>query len=259
MYPTARQVDPRHHGLLGPESARHDQCPAAQVLLWNYPNTGLPPRCIHTRHSLNIFGVEFLPGSNSSKVVTAAFDATVQLHDLGRSLASRPLPRRGRSNAPPYESLDFCHTTVFHNHSESVKVRPRVFSKMMLRTFLSSTLQPRRQGASWQVATRAAGDVQDVAVEPGNASCFWSAAHDGRCHEFDMRCPGNESPDARNMLIKAPTSVTGHTTQFKSLDINKVPLLRVRVCASESVPSCSADMLFHKPSDSIQCWTLAGS
>jgi hypothetical protein len=94
-----------------------------QVMLWNFSRPDDPPRCVHTRHDLNIFGVQFLPGSNSSKIVTGAYDRSVQLHDLGRSLTSAPGPFRKAGRRPAYERVEYCHTTVFNNHSESVKVR----------------------------------------------------------------------------------------------------------------------------------------
>ena len=64
--------------------------------------------------------------------------------------------------------------------------------------------------------------LQDVAVEPGNVHCFWSAGEDGRVHEYDARL--RPSSEAASMLVKAPTSASGFPVEFKSLDINKVQL-----------------------------------
>ena len=92
-------------------------------MLWDYPSHAGSARCIKTLHRLNIFGVDFLPGSGSSKIVTAAYDRTVQLHDLGRADSSS-IPQRSDEPLPAgIRQVDYCHTQVFENHSESVKVR----------------------------------------------------------------------------------------------------------------------------------------
>lgn len=92
-------------------------------MLWDYPSRVGSARCIKTLHRLNIFGVEFLPGSGSTKIVTAAYDRTVQLHDLGRA-DSASIPQRSDEPLPAsIRQVDYCHTQVFENHSESVKVR----------------------------------------------------------------------------------------------------------------------------------------
>jgi hypothetical protein len=60
-------------------------------------------------------------------------------------------------------------------------------------------------------------------VEPGNPHCFWSAAQDGRVHQFDLRNADVTDADAPNMLIRALNSEYGTLdVEFKSLDINKV-------------------------------------
>lgn len=71
---------------------------------------------------------------------------------------------------------------------------------------------------------QAAQPMQDVAVEPGNPHCFWSAAQDGRVHQFDLRCPDVGEATAASMLIQAPPSdgYDGLRVEFKSLDINNV-------------------------------------
>ena len=99
------------------------------MLIWSYPHTERRPLCIHTRHDLNIFGVEFLPGSNSTKLISAAYDCTVQLHDISRASARTIKGVRtssgGRAHGttgPAFDSVDLCLTTVYYNHSESVKV-----------------------------------------------------------------------------------------------------------------------------------------
>lgn len=64
-------------------------------------------------------------------------------------------------------------------------------------------------------------------MEPGNPHCFWSAAQDGRVHQFDLRCPDVGEATAASMLIQAPPSdgYTGLRVEFKALDINNVRVL----------------------------------
>lgn len=123
LLPSGLPVHPSihtHHGTLHRLSSSSY---ALQVLLWKYPDTTAAPLCINTQHRLNIFGVQFLPCSNDSKIVTAAFDRTVQLHTLDRAPLAYPAHRRtaatrGNDRIRPID----CHTVVYSNHSECVKV-----------------------------------------------------------------------------------------------------------------------------------------
>jgi WD and tetratricopeptide repeat-containing protein 1 len=56
----------------------------SQILLWSFPDYQHPPLVVSTQHRANIFGVQFLPCSNDTKLVSAAMDHTVQLHELDR-------------------------------------------------------------------------------------------------------------------------------------------------------------------------------
>lgn len=78
-------------------------------------------------HDLNIFGVAFLPCTNSTHIVTSAFDRMVQLHRLDHTsmVPTAGRPRSDGEGAPPVAAQAVrCHTTTFLNHSESVKVCP---------------------------------------------------------------------------------------------------------------------------------------
>lgn len=101
-------------------------CTSLQVILWNYPDRSCPPLRIDTMHDLNIFGVAFLPCTNSTHIVTSAFDRMVQLHRLDHTsmVPTAGRPRSDGEGAPPVAAQAVrCHTTTFLNHSESVKVR----------------------------------------------------------------------------------------------------------------------------------------
>lgn len=98
---------------------------SVQVILWNYPDRTGPPLRIDTMHDLNIFGVAFLPCTNSTHIVTSAFDRMVQLHRLDHSsmVPTAGRPRSDGEGAPPVATQAVrCHTTTYLNHSESVKV-----------------------------------------------------------------------------------------------------------------------------------------
>lgn len=50
-----------------------------QVMIWSAPGPAMPPLSVSTHHRANIFGVQFLPCTGDTKVVTAAMDHTVQV------------------------------------------------------------------------------------------------------------------------------------------------------------------------------------
>lgn len=45
-------------------------CRSLQVMLWSYPDVDRAPIAIKTEHAANIFGVKFLPCTNSQRIVT---------------------------------------------------------------------------------------------------------------------------------------------------------------------------------------------
>ena len=55
-----------------------------QIMLWTVPDCRKAPLRVKTMHRANIFGVQFLPQTNNSKIVSCAMDHTVQLHMLER-------------------------------------------------------------------------------------------------------------------------------------------------------------------------------
>ncbi len=56
--------------------------PAAQVLIWDYPDASRPPLALQTAHRANLFGVRFLPCTGDTQIVSGAMDHDVQLHKL---------------------------------------------------------------------------------------------------------------------------------------------------------------------------------
>ena len=87
-----------------------------QVLLWAYPDVDRSPLALQTDHAANIFGVQFLPCTNSRQVITGAMDDTVMLHNIERLPA--PLSRRGSGSAQP---VPF-QSTLYGCHKARVKV-----------------------------------------------------------------------------------------------------------------------------------------
>lgn len=96
---------------------------AVQVLLWKYPDAEAAPLCINTQHHLNIFGVQFLPCSNDSKIITGSLDRMVQLHTLDRAPATQSTSHRKAGATGDGLRHVECQSVVYTNHSECVKVR----------------------------------------------------------------------------------------------------------------------------------------
>lgn len=100
--------------------------------------------------------------------------------------------------------------------------------------------------------------MQDVAVEPGNPHCFWSAAQDGRVHQFDLRCPDVGEATSASMLIQAPPSdgYAGLRVEFKALDINGVRTRNVfvlsRLCVGRR-SGCDAESVAHANNRGARC------
>ncbi len=111
---------------------------STQIMLWSVPDHGRRPLAVNTHHRANIFGVQFLPCSHDAKVVSAAMDHTVQLHDLSRAdveewAAGRPSSRQpagGSQGRPLQAAQSSCQ--VFYCHTNRVKVRgPAVIQNYM--------------------------------------------------------------------------------------------------------------------------------
>ena len=86
------------------------------MLLWSYPDVDRSPLALQTGHAANIFGVQFLPCTNNSQIVTGAMDDTVMLHRVDRL----PTQVSGRSNSAP-TPVDF-QSTLYGCHRARVKV-----------------------------------------------------------------------------------------------------------------------------------------
>eukprot|EP00877_Chromochloris_zofingiensis_P010684 jgi/Chrzof1/586/Cz01g21100.t1 len=164
-----------------------DDC---QVLLWHYPDTDRMPLAVQTEHRANLFGVQFLPSTDNTKIVSGAMDYTVQLHELDGCPSYKDScnlrRRRGtnesrRSGAAQHETKSVQpRTTVYHCHKSRVK---------------------------------------DVEVAPGDPNIFWSAGEDGMVRQFDRRLGNQKVFESPNVLI----SVAHHNkvVELKALDINK--------------------------------------
>lgn len=100
------------------------------MLLWHASDGARAPAALDTQHRANLFGVQFLPGSGDSKLVTGAMDFTVQLHELDTPPAAappewRPPPGGGaaRRHAGARVRRVTPRTTVFACHENRVKAR----------------------------------------------------------------------------------------------------------------------------------------
>lgn len=107
------------------------------MLLWHPSDPDRIPLALETEHRANLFGVQFLPHSNNSKIVTGAMDSTVQLLELeGNPAAAPPAWRRrngsaagggrrhaGAGGAGAAVRAATPRATVFCCHTNRVKVR----------------------------------------------------------------------------------------------------------------------------------------
>ena len=87
-----------------------------QVLLWSYPDVDRSPLALQTDHAANIFGVQFMPCTNNSQIITGAMDDTVMLHNIERLPAQ--LARRSNGSAVPVAF----QSTLYGCHRARVKV-----------------------------------------------------------------------------------------------------------------------------------------
>ena len=104
-----------------------------QIMLWSVPASRRPPLCISTPHRANIFGVQFLPQTGDSKLVTASMDHTVQLHELeraeveswvaGRSCGPAGASGSGGTGGGGPVAASSRSSRTFYCHTNRVKVR----------------------------------------------------------------------------------------------------------------------------------------
>ena len=101
----------------------------AQLLIWSVPDCRRPPLCIATRHRANIFGVQILPQTNDTRLVSASMDHTVQLHSLDHPdvVSWEAQPGAARLTAGGGDSVGrrtlSASTRTYHCHTSRVKVR----------------------------------------------------------------------------------------------------------------------------------------
>jgi len=183
------------------------------VVVWRYPGAdAAAPLTVETQHRANIFGVHFLPCSGHARLVSAAMDHTVQLHelppaDMGSSYRLRPGSAAGGARGGggmggrgARQVAAAQRTTVYHCHRSRVK---------------------------------------DVEVEPQNPHNFWSAAEDGHVRQFDTRVSTARQNDysSPNVLVavKGPSG-SGPLSEVKGLDICKArPHLLALACGDPFV------------------------
>ena len=103
-----------------------------QIMLWAVPELRKAPLRIKTMHRANIFGVQFLPQTGNTRMVSCAMDHTVQMHLLERadveSWSSSSNHPAGSASAAreaatsPRSPFVPTTTRTFHSHTNRVKV-----------------------------------------------------------------------------------------------------------------------------------------
>ena len=86
------------------------------MLLWSYPDTDKNPLALQTEHAANIFGVQFMPCTSNSQIITGSMDNTVMLHHIDR------LPTKlSRTTTGSLTPIAF-QSTLYGCHHARVKV-----------------------------------------------------------------------------------------------------------------------------------------
>ncbi|GAX77513.1 hypothetical protein CEUSTIGMA_g4957.t1 [Chlamydomonas eustigma] len=158
-----------------------------KILLWSFPDSKRPPLIVSTQHRANIFGVQFLPCCNDTKLVSVAMDHTVQLHELDREEVEA-----WRSTS---SGIDYTNPS----RGQLGRTATQTASK------------------SYYCHTNR---VKDVRIEPMNPHNFWSAGEDGMVRQFDTRIQTAIGFEAPNVLLSV-VDKKGEAVELKSLDICK--------------------------------------
>lgn len=161
------------------------------IILWPFP-TGKPYK-ISSLHTNNIFGVSFLPQSNSSSLVTGGLDSCVSLHritEAGGTLEQMHVSTSGREGRGEPDQL-VAHTAKFKCHLAS---------------------------------------VNDIEVSQHDPNLAWSASTDSTVRQFDFRTPKSQqdSPESANVLISLSKNVPAHSTWSMDSGISSVRVNPIR-------------------------------
>ena len=166
------------------------------IMLWPYPRQSFKTFLVPTLHENNVFGVKFLPNTNSSILVTAASDDTVQLHRLAGVSSLVPVENRRRGVFEEYAPVSgrdvetlVAHTAVYRCHSAY---------------------------------------VYHVEVSNHDPCLFWSSSLDGDVRQYDFRVRNQlqSRPESSNVLVSLRNR-SQHGVQAVSVNPAKPELMAV--------------------------------
>lgn len=161
----------------------------ANIMIWPYPQ-GMP-YTVPTLHTSNIFGVQFLPHTNSSVLVTGAMDHTVGLHRI----------LEGGGNLVPISGPRY---DGFYSEGDDGPVDVGSDGRMEDDSMVGGGQQGHYPLAEHTFFSCHTDRVKDVEVSQADSNLFWSASEDGTVRQYDYRMDprGQSEVESPNVLIR---------------------------------------------------------
>lgn len=150
---------------------------------------------IPTGHHANIFGLQFIPQSGSSKLATGAMDHSVQLHTIDATPFSNSR-NLGPSSQRPTQLGDRAHWFPGREATP-----PRQGQRNITTENGREDANANGEGDDGSRDNSLIADVQttqfnchrgrikEIQVHPEEASLFWSVSEDGTVRQYDLRVP----------------------------------------------------------------------
>jgi len=169
----------------------------ADIRLWPFPSfNDSQSLVIPTGHNANVFGLQFIPQSGSSKLATGAMDHTVELHTIDANPfsnsrtpgASSPRPTHvtdrarwfpGRVTTPPPQSQG-------NNLDENSRGANNNIHDEEDEDSRDNSLVADVQTTHFNCHR---GRIKEIQVQPEEPSLFWSVSEDGTVRQYDVRVP----------------------------------------------------------------------
>ncbi|WPT13229.1 WD and tetratricopeptide repeats protein 1 [Picochlorum sp. SENEW3] len=179
----------------------------ANLIIWPYPQ-GMP-YTVPTLHTSNIFGVQFLPHTNSSVLVTGAMDHTVGLHRILEG-GGNLIPIHG----PRYDG--------FFREENDPPVDVGEDGRMEDDSVVGGGQQGDYPLAEHTFFSCHTDRVKDVEVSQADPNMFWSASEDGTVRQYDYRMdPRAQSEvESPNVLLRFRNLTSYPYKGISSLRIN---------------------------------------
>jgi WD40 repeat protein len=157
---------------------------------------------IPTGHHANIFGLQFIPQSGSSKLATGAMDHTVELHTIDAHPFSNS-QNLGASSPRPTHARDRAHWVP----GRGTNLRPQGQFIDLANEDEEEDEDSRGNSLIADVQTTHfnchRGRIKEIQVQPEEPSLFWSVSEDGTVRQYDLRVPSSQQNrfESSNVLL----------------------------------------------------------